>query len=88
MDFTGTPQPADSATEFSQLTPRDMSASVGGRLKYAARPGHAVQLRPLTYWLAADLETEGGRQLMHDALLQAVREGLLAVRGHEQNTGH
>ncbi|XP_043227369.1 UDP-glucose:glycoprotein glucosyltransferase 1-like isoform X2 [Amphibalanus amphitrite] len=71
VDFTGE-RPADgAATEFSQLAPRDMSASIGTRLKYAARPGGSVRLRPLTYWLVADLGSESGRQLLHDALLQA-----------------
>ena len=75
VDFTGEQSAADGAAEFSQLTPRDMSASIGGRLKYAARPGASVRLRSLTYWIVADLETEPGRQLLHDALLQAVRTG-------------
>ena len=71
MDFIGAPAPA--AAELSTLSARDMSASLATRLRYAARPGGAVKLRPLTYWLVADLGTEEGRRMLHDALLQAVR---------------
>ncbi|XP_037075354.1 LOW QUALITY PROTEIN: UDP-glucose:glycoprotein glucosyltransferase 1-like [Pollicipes pollicipes] len=69
VDFSGEPRSTEDAAEFSRLTPRDMSASVGGRLKYVSRPA-SVRMRPLTYWLAADLESAEGRQLMQEAVLQ------------------
>ncbi|KAK7477135.1 hypothetical protein BaRGS_00031621 [Batillaria attramentaria] len=59
----------DEPETFELLNTREMSAVVADRMKYLTKRDEAA-VRPVSLWVICDLETEGGRDIMYNAIKQ------------------